>query len=535
MSAFLLRCAVVVGLAVSVEAQAVEVRKLTSADPQRVQRMGFSAALSGSRALIGAPFDEDLGPQAGAAYVFERAADGSWEQTAKLRASDGETGYYFGFSLALDGDLALVGSPRDDEPVDVSGSVYVFERDSGAHWNESEKLVTGRPGEGFGQAIALQGDRAVIGAPFPLHGSGFAFVFERDAAGHWNQTDVLSPSDGAESDGFGFSLALAGERILVGAYNKSAGRGEAYVFELDPVGHWIERATLLASNSGASDHFGTSVALSGERALVGTRAGDGRVPDSGAAYVFERDASGAWLETARLGAADGERDDQFGYAVALSGGRALVGAPGDDHGSSGHDAGSAYAFARGQDGVWRQTSDLAAHDAVAEDGFGNALAVQGDRALVGSSGSNVLFRDAGATFVFDLEPLSVDAGEISIVRGGVQALELDAGSLFAGLDYRVLGSLGGSSPGVTLPGGSVLPLNPDGYFFYTLTALDKPPLGNPTGRLDANGHAHATFTLPPRMPLGLVGRTLNHAFVALVPGERGVRFVSNAQPLVFVP
>lgn len=229
--------------------QGVELRRLTAADGERLHYMGWSTALSGERALVGAPYENDQGTAAGAVYVFERDASGSWQQVAQLRSSDGEEGYYFGVAVALELDCALVGTPGDDEPVHSSGSVLVFERDAAGVWHEIVKLETGRPGEGFGTDVAMQGHRAVIGAPFPDDQPGNVFVYERDALGQWIQTALLTASDGAGANQFGTSVALSGDRILIGAdldSDQGLFAGSAYVFERDSGGNWVEQAKLLA-------------------------------------------------------------------------------------------------------------------------------------------------------------------------------------------------------------------------------------------------------------------------------------------------
>src|SRR5262245_11772478 len=222
-----------VGLAVSsgaapLRAQAVEVRPFVAPDGQRFDEFGFALTFSDDRMLIGAWDDEDQGEAAGSTYVFERDASGDWVQVAKLLASDGEELYYFGISVALEGDFALIGANRADDPIDFSGAVYVFERSSAGEWVETQKLETGRPGEAFGTAVVLQGDRAFISAPGRQGLSGRAFVYERDALGHWSQTAMFEASDNHELDFFGMSLAAVGDRVLVGAFGNSFNRGAAY-------------------------------------------------------------------------------------------------------------------------------------------------------------------------------------------------------------------------------------------------------------------------------------------------------------------
>src|SRR6185503_12461936 len=282
-------------------------------------------------------------------------------------------------------------------------------------------------GEAFGYDVDLQGDRAVIGASGGSHGDipGSVFVYERDALGHWSRVARMEASDGAPRNYLGQSVTQSGDRILVGARGDTEqgfSTGAAYLYERDAGGNWLQRAKLRAADAAATSHFGSHVLLSGERAFVATIAADGRSTDSGAVYVFERAASGEWLQTARLIASDGERNDSFGSALALSGNRLLVGAYRDNLGvpfAPGFDAGTVYVFDL-DGGSWHETGRLAAHDAANYDQFGAALAFDGERALIGATGAA---GGSGATYVFDFEPLSADVERLSVRSGGVLTLE----------------------------------------------------------------------------------------------------------------
>ncbi len=461
----------------------IEVAKLVASDGEAGDVFGHSVALFGDHAFVGAFGDDDLGTSAGCAYAFERDDGGSWVEIAKLFASDGAAFQFFGHAVALSADRALVGAWGDDDLGSFSGSVYVFERDGGGPWLEVAKLTAsaGQTNETFGFSVALLGDRALIGAPFrntltpPISS---AYVFERDGLGAWLEVAQLTGSDGEAGDGFGFSVALDADRAVVGAPDDDGvvqGIGAAYVFEPDDLGAWQETAKLIASDGTGLDLFGRSVSVSGERILIGSVQDDDLGSDSGAAYVFERDDGGAWLEIDKLLASDGESGDNFGWSAWLAGDRGLIGATGDD--------------------------DLGAN--------------------------------AGSAYLFDLEPLSGGGVTLlSLALGGTQPLEVDAGHLHAGEGYLVLGTMSGTSPGIALAGGLTLPLNPDRYFNRTLHAPNRPPLKNSSGILNAAGHADASFTLGP-VDLNLAGITLHHAFVTL-DNARMPTFASNALALELV-
>eukprot|EP01043_Picozoa_sp_COSAG02_P008854 COSAG02_NODE_290_length_25531_cov_75.132392_22_plen_219_part_01 len=187
----------------------------------------------------------------------------------------------------------------------------------------------------------------------------------RCAAGAWGEAQQLLASDGARSDRFGSSVAISGEVAVVGAiYDDNAGgdyAGAAYIFVRDAAGSgaWTESQQLLASDGAGGDYFGSSVAISGEVAVVGAYRDDNAGGDyAGAAYIFVRDAagSGAWTESQKLLASDGAGGDVFGYSVAISGEVAVVGAL-QDNNAGGIDAGAAYIFVRDAagSGAWTES------------------------------------------------------------------------------------------------------------------------------------------------------------------------------------
>jgi hypothetical protein len=253
---------------------------LVASDAAAWDLFGIKVALSGDVAVVGAPDDDDAGSSSGSAYVFRRAGDGTWSEEAKLVAGDGAADDGFGIAMAVSGDVAMVGAPGDDDAVHNSGSAYVFRRAGDGTWSEEAKLVArdGTIGAAFGDAVAVSGDVAVVGAP----GDGSAYVF-RHAGGVWAEEQQLVPSDVAIGAVFGDAVALGGDVAVVGARGHP---GSAHVF-LHAGGVWAEEAKLVASDAASAIDFGVAVALSGDVAVVGAP-GDGHAgDDSGSAYVFE--------------------------------------------------------------------------------------------------------------------------------------------------------------------------------------------------------------------------------------------------------
>ena len=297
--------------------------KLTAGDAAQFDNFGTSVAISGDTAVVGALFDVDSGISSGSAYVFQRSA-GVWSQQQKLTASDAAANDQFGASVAISGDTAVVSSPGDDDAGTNSGSAYVFIRSAGV-WSQEAKLTAsdGTGSDGFGGSVAISGDTVVVGASRDDDAgtsSGSAYVFIR-SAGVWSEQAKLIASDAAGGDFFGGSVAISGESVVVGAFNDddtASDSGSAYVFQRSGT-TWSQEAKLTASDAALSDFFGFSVAISGDTAVVGAHLDDDAGGDSGSAYVFQRSA-GVWSEQQKLTASDAALADEFGFSVAISGG-----------------------------------------------------------------------------------------------------------------------------------------------------------------------------------------------------------------------
>lgn len=334
-----------------------------------------------------------LGAVAGGVPALAGCSSGQPELTpsATLRRRAGDTGDAFGWAVAVDGGRALAGAPRGGE-LD-SGVAVLFERDS-AGWERETTLTP--PGDhseaAFGRAVALAADRALVGAPRAEATTGGAvFVFERDQG--WTHRVTLTPPEPTELNGFGWDLSLSGDLAVVGARGTDGPDGtdvgQAHVFRRHS-GGWTHRATLRTDDARAYDYFGGALAVDGDRALVGSFLADTRGPDSGAADLFARD--GGWHRVARLTPAEHAPGDYFGNAVALADGTAVVGAANDDAGrrratDTLGGAGAANVFERTQEG-WVRTTTLTAPDPTPGENFGVAVATTGDRVVVGAFGAD---------------------------------------------------------------------------------------------------------------------------------------------------
>jgi hypothetical protein len=279
--------------------------KLTASDGEPVDEFGISVAIEGDTAVVGSHFDGDAGFFSGSAYVFTRSGT-TWTQQAKLTASDAAALDRFGNSVALSGDTAVVGASFGDAAFPDSGSAYVFTR-SGTTWSQQAKLTASDAAalDRFGNSVALSGDTAVVGAQGNDDAgteSGSAYVFTRSGT-TWSQQAKLTASDAAADDEFGFSVALSVDTAMVGApFGDGAvpASGSAYAFE--PNGTtWTQVVKVTARDAAADDGFGFSVAIDENAVVVGSPFDDDAGSNSGSAYVFE-------LRTARDFDGDGRAD-----------------------------------------------------------------------------------------------------------------------------------------------------------------------------------------------------------------------------------
>jgi hypothetical protein len=252
----------------------------------------------------------------GAVYPIE--VDPVWSQQQKLIASDGAPGDSFGGSVALSGDTAIVGTRSN---ASATGAAYVFTR-SGSSWTQQQELTASDTavGDFYGVSVALSGDTAIVGALGKVAYTGAAYVFLRSGSS-WIQQQKLTASDGAPDDSFGGSVALSGDTAIVGARGKASNTGAAYVFTRSG-SSWTQQQTLTATGV-SEDYFGTSVALSGDTAIVGA---PDKASDTGAAYVFTRSGS-SWTQQQRLTSGINTAGGNFGSSVAVSGDTVVVGSP----------------------------------------------------------------------------------------------------------------------------------------------------------------------------------------------------------------
>ena len=345
---------------------------------------GFSIAIDSGVVAVGASRDDDNGSNSGSAYLLN-ASTGS--QITKLLATDGTFDDEFGWSIAIDGGVVAVGSPRDD----ARGSAYLFDASTGV---QIAKLVAsgGPRDQDFGITIAIDNGIVAVGAPYSAGDtSGSAFLFDASTGA---QIAILLPDDGEDGDQFGASVAIDNGVVAIGSRlddDNGHFSGSAYLFNAST---GAQIAKLLPSDGAAEDQFGWAIAIDNGIVAVGVYLDDDNGPDSGSAYLFDA-STGAQI--AKLLPSDGAAEDRFGFSIGIDNGFVVVGSPLDD--DNGDLSGSAYLFdvASGD-----QIAKLLPSDGAATDLFGRSIAIHNGVIAVGAAGDDDNGSSAGSAYVFDV-------------------------------------------------------------------------------------------------------------------------------------
>jgi hypothetical protein len=376
-----------------------QTKKITASDAATGDHFGLSVSISGDIMVVGASFKNS---HTGAAYIYSRNQGGAdnWGEVKKLTASDAVANDSFGCSVSIDGDTIVVGayglSPG-------AGAAYVFGRNQGGagNWGEVKKLTPGdgEAGDKFGYSVAISGETIVVGAYSKAIGTGVAYVFGRNQGGadNWGQVKTFTSNDAAIQDFFGISVAINGDTMVVGADFKNSQMGAAYIFSRNQGGadNWGQVKKLLGSDTAVSNQFGHAVSIDGDTIVVSANQNNS---NRGAAYVFSRNQGGTdnWGEVKKLTASDAAAGDAFGHSVSIDGDTIVTGA--DFKNST---TGAAYVYSRNHGGAdnWGEVSKLVASDAAGGDQFGNSVAVDGNTIIVGAGSKSNL----GAAYIFKLD------------------------------------------------------------------------------------------------------------------------------------
>ena len=395
-------------------------------------RIGFGSAVAvGEREIfLGRPgeltaaFEAPTEPSAVHVYVADER--GGWAEATRIAPADGVVGDGFGLAISVDGDVLVVGAPGRH---DGAGAAYVFER-RGAHWGQEATLVPagGAPGDAMGATVAVAGDVILVGAPGRRDGRGAVFVFERiAAAGRWVSRAPLTASDLHAGDRFGASIALADGRALIGAPGPAISPGPPFVpgpapragsgrvFTRSAQGAWVEEARLAVGDSAAA--FGSAVALSAEdTAFVGA---PGAAGSTGRVHVFVRH-DGTWAERATVVPPSPMPRAMYGYALARAGDDLLVGAPG---GVGALPITGAVHVVRPMAAEWveRQRLVIDGEGRGPMQFFGFALAARGDLAVAGAP-AEAFFEGVGHVYRRAADGEWTERGSVAALAPALEAV-----------------------------------------------------------------------------------------------------------------
>jgi ligand-binding sensor domain-containing protein len=421
-------------------------QKIVASDRWVEDEFGSSTAVSGDFAIVGSPKeDEDvLGvnpiSNAGSAYISKRQADGTWKQVQKIVASDRALEDQFGYSVAINGNYAFVGAwQQEDEATNLTdaGCVYVFKKQNDSTWTEIQKLTASDRSrlDFFSNSMAVSGDNLIVGA-YQADGIGTgttksnfgsAYIFQKQSDGTWKEVQKIVANDKAANDKFGFSVAINGDQAVVGTKddakdqngsNPILGAGSAYIYKKQANGSWTQVQKIVASNRGTDELFGYSVAISNDYVLVGVPARYGLFYPNGPTPIsahlsgvifYKKQINGSWLESQAIvgGSFPG---DNFGISVAMSGDYAVIGKT--QYVSN--DGGFAVTYKQ-ENGKWTSTDRLqpVRRSSLLDNGkqFGRNLAIDNTTVIVGDVRENFAPFDnrklpfSGSAYLFSLPDL----------------------------------------------------------------------------------------------------------------------------------
>jgi hypothetical protein len=372
--------------------------KLFAPDGRADDLFGWRVAVDGERMIVGAPLAQTNGYTTGAAYIYRRTAAG-WNYEAKLSSIDFNYYTYFGCAVALYGDTAVVGSYGPPYPNTMA---HVFRRSTNG-WSFQTRLNPPGTVEGWERsAIAIGSNVIAIAAnadSSSLRQAGAVYLY-RNFGSQWGQAGTLRPNDPRVDQFFGSSLAIKDDMIIVGAYGDLVGRyvaGSAYVFRSTGTSYFQE-TKLTASNAVPFADFGSAVAIHNGVALVGARYDETNGIPSGTVYAFRRNAPNVWVQEARLAPPNPTPYQTFGDSLAFLANTALIGSPQGDGAVRG--SGVASLFQR-TGSNWTSTATLAGSTAGVGDLFGNSVALDSNFAVVASPKDGTRGRNAGAVYAYD--------------------------------------------------------------------------------------------------------------------------------------
>jgi len=399
----------------------IEESKIKALEAETEDMFARDIDVSGDYAIVGSSgvirkystgFGYDF---SGAVYIL-KSDSGKWNILQKIAPANLDSNSYFGYSVAISGDYAIVGSPWEGQVIGGGqlvksvGSAFIFKNDSG-RWVLKQKITASdrEPNDRFGYSVAISEDYVLVGGAFAdevdsvsgsmLPNAGSAYIFKNNA-GVWTEIKKIRSSDLDAGDNFGHKVAISGDFVFVSAaneehdengFNERYKAGSVYIFK-DNGGRWSQVQKIVAMDRNIDDCFGCSIAVSEDYALIGAYGnsedltGYNSIGEAGAVYVFKND-TGIWHGVQKIIASDRSTNSKFGYSVDIEGDFAIIGAEKNSYTtSSGQDiveAGAAYIF-KNVNGKWAESRKIKASDGIRGDGFGYTVALSNKYVLVGA-------------------------------------------------------------------------------------------------------------------------------------------------------
>lgn len=395
------------------------VKKLTASDRDANDYFGYSVSISGDYAIIGAKEDEGTWKNypytgCGSAYIYKKDESGNWNELQKIVASDNRPYDQFGYSVAIDGEYAIVGAPNDNGFIDREGA-YVFKLNENGVWVETQKLLPINWSVDIGWASSVD----ISGKTMTITGGGYVYVFELNSANTWVQKDKIRP----ESLAYSSRVALYDSTMVIGSFSMDAitlendtitNAGVVYIFEKNQNGKWVEIQHIYASNASQGDLFGSAIDVYENTIVVGAYSegdDDNFLKDAGSAYIFQKQENNVWVETQLL--TDEVlrfRSNHFGSSVAVDENQLIIGSEWGNFNSEGksslNQAGAAFIY-KNEGGAWILENKIVAVDRSSSDNFGLSVAIDNGTVICGApsededENGNVTFNGAGAAYIFE--------------------------------------------------------------------------------------------------------------------------------------
>ncbi|TLF44662.1 Calx-beta domain-containing protein [Maribacter aurantiacus] len=412
--------ATAVGTIIDNDSSNCEIIEIIASDGSTGELFGKGSAISPDERTIAVAsyYDNENGYHSGSVYIYEKQANGSWIETQKLFSMDIEAEDIFGFSLTFSNEELFIGAYGKNSS---TGAVYVFQKDVANLWNETQKLEASDAyfSDHFGYSLSVFEDNLFIGAPNDddtAINTGSVYVFEK-VNNNWSEKQKLVSLDPETYNGFGISVDVYEDTAIIGSwYSNDLGdnSGVAYLFTRNNTGTWVQHQKILPNDGLANEFFGRKVAISNDTVLVSSLV-NFQGPDwDGAAYVFNKDVNNVWTQTTKLVPDDLSTGDRFAESISIEDNFIVIGASRDDDGAT--SSGSIYTFKRDGNGEWAFFEKFTNCTPSEYESFGDTMVATGSLIVVGT----YLVSEMGSAHIIEVDkpevsPLVVNSTEVNSV------------------------------------------------------------------------------------------------------------------------